>query len=256
MSSKRNPDGSARFARGKGEHTLARGTPSRRRVRATPPGRPRRAAGLPPSGAACWLQSGMTVSGAPFTAARKPPRSSGAGSPCAWPRVEGQLAGPPARRRRRLVRSRPARPGCDEQGDLHRISETCRVPAPSGASSALLQSAATRRAGPSRRASAASSGFPSRRKAPCGPRPGSKRTGSSPGSPSSATTMRFSVSVPVLSARITLVDPSVSTAESRSTTALRRLICHMPRASATVATIGRPSGTAATASARAISMER
>ena len=61
--------------------------------------------------------------------------------------------------------------------------------------------------------------------------------------------MRFSVKVPVLSVNTTVTAPSVSTADSRSTSALRWASRHMPRASARVATIGSPSGTAATASA-------
>ena len=68
------------------------------------------------------------------------------------------------------------------------------------------------------------------------------------------TVILFSVSVPVLSVRITLVEPSVSTAESCSTSALRRAIRRTPRASARVATIGSPSGTVATASAIAVLM--
>ena len=66
--------------------------------------------------------------------------------------------------------------------------------------------------------------------------------------------MRFSVSVPVLSVQITVVAPSVSTAAKRSTTTSRRAMRHMPRASAMVATIGKPSGMAATARAMAASI--
>ncbi len=62
------------------------------------------------------------------------------------------------------------------------------------------------------------------------------------GTMTSVTVIRFSVSVPVLSVRITLVEPNVSTAESCSTSALRRAIRRMPRASARVATIGQTLG--------------
>ena len=68
--------------------------------------------------------------------------------------------------------------------------------------------------------------------------------------------MRFSVKVPVLSVRMTVVAPSVSTADRRSISAFRRAMRHMPRPSASVATIGRPSGMAATASAIAASTMR
>ncbi len=67
--------------------------------------------------------------------------------------------------------------------------------------------------------------------------------------------MRFSVSVPVLSVRIMLVAPRVSTADKRATSALRLAMRHIPLARAIVATIGSPSGTAATASAIPTSME-
>ena len=70
------------------------------------------------------------------------------------------------------------------------------------------------------------------------------------------TVIRFSVRVPVLSVRMTVVAPSVSTADSRSISAFCRAMRHMPRASAKVATIGRPSGIAATASAIAASTMR
>ena len=70
------------------------------------------------------------------------------------------------------------------------------------------------------------------------------------------TLIRFSVKVPVLSVRIMVVEPSVSTADSRSIRAFCRAMRHMPRASARVATIGSPSGIAATASAIAASTMR
>ncbi len=76
------------------------------------------------------------------------------------------------------------------------------------------------------------------------------------GTQSRRTVMRFSVRVPVLSVRMTVVAPSVSTADSRSISAFCRAMRHMPRARASVATIGRPSGMAATASAIAASTFR
>ena len=53
-----------------------------------------------------------------------------------------------------------------------------------------------------------------------------------------------------------LVAPRVSTAERRLITALRFAMRHIPLASATVATIGNPSGTAATDRAIAVSTMR
>ena len=70
------------------------------------------------------------------------------------------------------------------------------------------------------------------------------------------TVIRFSVNVPVLSVMITLVAPRVSTADNLVIRALRFAMRHMPRASAMVATIGNPSGIAATDSAMATSMAR
>ncbi len=64
--------------------------------------------------------------------------------------------------------------------------------------------------------------------------------------------MRFSVSVPVLSVRITVVAPKVSTDDRLEMIALRAAIRHMPRARLSVATTGKPSGTAATANATPI----
>jgi hypothetical protein len=63
--------------------------------------------------------------------------------------------------------------------------------------------------------------------------------------------MRFRVSVPVLSRQSTCTAPSVSTASSWRINTFRR-IRPMPRASVVVATVGRPSGTAATASEIAV----
>ncbi len=70
------------------------------------------------------------------------------------------------------------------------------------------------------------------------------------------TRIRFSVKVPVLSVRISVVEPSVSTAASRFTSALRSAMRQTPLASARVATMGRPSGTVATARAIALSTMR
>lgn len=68
----------------------------------------------------------------------------------------------------------------------------------------------------------------------------------------SVTVSRFCVSVPVLSLRITVVDPSVSTAGRCRTIARRRAICDTPTLNATVSTMGSDSGTEATASATAV----
>ena len=50
------------------------------------------------------------------------------------------------------------------------------------------------------------------------------------------------VSVPVLSLQITVVEPRVSTADKRRTTALRRAMRCTPTASAIVIATGNPSG--------------
>ena len=65
------------------------------------------------------------------------------------------------------------------------------------------------------------------------------------------TVIVFSVRVPVLSVAMTVTEPSASTAERRRTTALRDAIRSVPSASVNVRTAGRPSGTAATATATA-----
>ena len=65
--------------------------------------------------------------------------------------------------------------------------------------------------------------------------------------------MRFSVMVPVLSAQITDVEPRLSTAGSRRTSAPERASRQRPAASATVVTAGKPSGIAAIARVRAVS---
>ena len=57
------------------------------------------------------------------------------------------------------------------------------------------------------------------------------------------TCIRFSVSVPVLSVQITVVEPSVSTADSRLTSAPRLASRRTPIASARVIVGSRPSGT-------------
>ena len=62
------------------------------------------------------------------------------------------------------------------------------------------------------------------------------------------TTISFRVSVPVLSVQMKVVDPSVSTAWSRRTIALRLAMRRTPSDSETVTIAGRPSGIAATAS--------
>ena len=63
------------------------------------------------------------------------------------------------------------------------------------------------------------------------------------GNTTATTVISFFVSVPVLSVQITLVDPNVSTAASRRTTAPRRAIRCTPTANAIVIATGNPSGT-------------
>ncbi len=70
-----------------------------------------------------------------------------------------------------------------------------------------------------------------------------------PGMTISRAVILFSVSVPVLSEQIAEVEPSVSTAGSRFTIALRWAISRVPSDSSVVTTAGRPVGIAATASA-------
>ena len=77
----------------------------------------------------------------------------------------------------------------------------------------------------------------------------SRSSSATPGAgPSRCTARRFSVSVPVLSLQMTVVEPSVSTAASRRTIAPCSAIWRMLSASVIVTTAGRPSGSAATAS--------
>ena len=64
-----------------------------------------------------------------------------------------------------------------------------------------------------------------------------------PGSQSAVTVISLRVSVPVLSVQITVVEPSVSTAERRRMMAPRAAMRRMPTASAMVMATGRPSGT-------------
>ena len=70
-----------------------------------------------------------------------------------------------------------------------------------------------------------------------------------PGIAISRAVILFSVRVPVLSEQIADVEPSVSTAGSRFTIALRSAISRVPIDSSAVTTAGRPVGIAATASA-------
>ena len=65
----------------------------------------------------------------------------------------------------------------------------------------------------------------------------------------SFTSILFWVSVPVLSLQMMLVPPKVSTAESFFTITFCLAIFIIPLAKANVATMGKPSGIAATASA-------
>ena len=74
------------------------------------------------------------------------------------------------------------------------------------------------------------------------------RSTSPPGSQTVVTRILFSVSVPVLSVQITVVDPNVSSAERRLTTAPRRARSRTPTANARVMVGSSPSGTLATIS--------
>ena len=74
-----------------------------------------------------------------------------------------------------------------------------------------------------------------------------------PGETSASTSILLSVSVPVLSVQMMVVPPSVSTAESLRTITFLRASLSIPCASARVATMDKPSGTAATASAMEVS---
>ena len=68
-----------------------------------------------------------------------------------------------------------------------------------------------------------------------------------------AASILFCVSVPVLSVTITLVPPKVSTADNFFTITLYFAMRSIPNARAKVATMGKPSGIAATASAMDVS---
>ena len=77
----------------------------------------------------------------------------------------------------------------------------------------------------------------------------SNSSSATPGAgPRRCTARRFSVSVPVLSLQMTVVEPSVSTAANRRTIAPCSAIWRMLSASVIVTTAGSPSGSAATAS--------
>ena len=130
-----------------------------------------------------------------------------------------------SRSRRSALRVGAEPRGGDEHRHLGRVARSASCPS---AATALLQAAIapTRRPGASPVAAR-----PLRR----GPASGPVHT--------AVTRMRFSVSVPVLSVQITSVEPSVSTALRRLTTAPRRASPRTPTASASVITGSRPSGT-------------
>ena len=107
--------------------------------------------------------------------------------------------------------------------------------------------------GAAARSSATSVGSPdsarrlreARRRSRRRPRRGRRRRS---GPQTSRTSMRPVVRVPVLSVQITVVQPRVSTDDSRRTSAFRAAMRCTPRARAMVTMAGSPSGTAATAS--------
>ncbi len=106
----------------------------------------------------------------------------------------------------------------------------------SSVSSAVEQAAIARPRNPSTgfaETAASTSRLPSRSSSPSGVQTRTAR-------------IRFSVSVPVLSVQITVVEPSVSTALKRFTSAPRRARPATPTASASVIVGSRPSGTFAT----------
>ncbi len=87
---------------------------------------------------------------------------------------------------------------------------------------------------------------PPERKRPKGSYPAPSTVISPAGVQTRSTVIWFSVRVPVLSVQITVVSPSVSTDESRRTSALRFAIRCVARASDSVTVGSRPSGTSAT----------
>ena len=118
---------------------------------------------------------------------------------------------------------------------------------------ASLHSAPIRRARARWPSAVASTGRPSRWNSPSVAYPVPVTSKRSPSRTKARTVISFLVRVPVLSVQMTVVEPSVSTAGSRRTSARIRAMRCMPIASVIVATAGRPSGTAAMASEMPIS---
>ena len=213
------------------EHAQARARRSRsasaaseraRRRRAHAPGRPRRASAL----------HARARSGAPLTCShvavvdavdRRHQLASA-----------GRSGTPRARRSRRDGRdSRAEARAARSSADLGRV-----------AAIAAPRSSVGRRAGGGRGASAASGGVGSPSGRAAVERRARRRRASTHGRPR----IRFSVSVPVLSVQMTVVEPSVSTAHSRLTSAPRARQPRTPTASASVIVGSSPSGTLATSS--------
>src|SRR5438067_9460341 len=178
---------------------------------------PRRAIASARASTSVWPIKGSTASGAPLQTTRTPP----SGRRCTVViRLRALSNGTSERRGSRAAGSRPcARAAASSAVSVGSPSATSPVPSPEGRSTASLHSAA-----------AASTSVPVA--------PSTAHT--------SRTAIRPSVSVPVLSVAMTVTDPSVSTAGSRRTSALRAAIRRAPSARASVTTAGSDSGTAAT----------
>ncbi len=168
------------------------------------------------------------VSGAPFTLTHRPSSPSSTVAMVRRTASKRNTARRPASRRPALT-SAPSAAAASSMATS--VGSPDGGPAPDGLTTAVLHAAA-------RRASRPSAGVSS--SAPAG-------RATSPAADQAATgRIRFSVSVPVLSVQITVAAPSVSTADSRFTSAPRRLSARTHTARARVMVGRRPSGTFAT----------
>ena len=173
------------------------------------------------------ISSGAPLACTPPVAVDVDPRSTSA---AARGRSGTAAAGPrPGRRGRRRT---PSVGGRAQQRDLGRVAGSPRGGRGRARRCCRRRSPAPACAAPASGAAGSGQRRPGRR-----PPPRSRIV---------VTRIRFSVSVPVLSVQITVVEPSVSTALSRLTTAPRRASSRTPTASASVIVGSRPSGTLAT----------